>query len=93
MVMMLVVGIRQTLCQLAGMVVENIEERCDAFPGNAVINARPLQAKAREIANGLGAVFVLAAFHGRGQFCRELIRQADGESFHESRLTALTERM
>jgi hypothetical protein len=53
MAMVLVVRIRQALCQFAGVVVENIRERCDAFQRDAVIDARPLEAKTRKIANCL----------------------------------------
>ncbi len=57
MLVMFVVRTRQPFRQFARMVVEDIGQRRDAVSGDAVVDARPLEAKTRQIANRFGAVF------------------------------------
>jgi hypothetical protein len=84
MVMMLVVRIRQPFRQFAGMVVEDIGQRRNALSGDAVVDARPLEAETSEIANGLRAVVVPLAFHERRQLRRKFVGHADCDPLHET---------
>jgi hypothetical protein len=79
---MLVVRVHEPLRQLAGVMVEDVRQRCDAVPGYVVIDVGPVQAEAREIANSLRSVVVALAVHERGQVGREFVGHADRYPLH-----------
>ena len=82
MTVMVVVRIGQPLGQLARVVIEDVGEGRHAVPGDIAIDARPLEAKTREIAHRLRAIVIALAFHERGQLGREFVGHADRDPLH-----------
>jgi len=74
----------QPLGEFPGVVVENIRKRRNAFSGDAVVGARPLEAKTRKIADRLRPVLIVMVSHEHGELGRKLVSHADRDSLHIS---------
>ena len=80
---MVVVRIGQSFRQLARAMIEHVGERRHAIAGDAAaIDARLLEAAAREVADRLGTIVVTLRSHELRQFGCEVLGHADRHAFH-----------
>jgi hypothetical protein len=68
--------------QFAGVMVEDIRERCDALANCAVIKPRAFETKARNIPQRLRTVFVAIVLNEGGEFAGKFVGHADRDALH-----------